>query len=541
MGKFLNTWTVMSIAIGTLLTQSCTKTTEPGKDPYAGGKEPLGVLFENLNRPLAEVRPGEEFEIAVRGVKRHEADVEVYINEERSEIISLTDSTMELRVPEQVASGIIKLKIKDQVYFGPRVPIEGKTTFDNDYGVTNGFNQAVRYILPTSNGNEFWITGTFTDFENEASATIFRNNIHKITSLGTSAKQDDNAYDPRKGGVGGINSMTRLPNGKYIIGGHINSFNDYTVNGIARLNSSGSLDTAVVEVINNTPNIPDNGKDTLSAFNAYLFADLVTLSSSVSHVFATEDNGVIAVGNFGEHGYIDYNYSSRDAQQFVYTTVRNIVRLKADGRVDSLFGYNNTGANGFINGAIETNSGKIVLVGDFTTFNGQARNRIIAFNKDGSVDDSFNIGGGANEAIFSITYNKSLDKIVLAGRFRNFNGQPKAGVVVLNGDGSVDPTFTLGNIEDGIPNYAYMMNNGRLLISGQLTRYNGVHRSRLLILEPDGTALQEYNNFGEFLGQIYTVVETTSSMGYPALLIGGSIGIADGKPVGHLFKLEVRN
>src|SRR5690606_31814195 len=101
-----------------------------------------------------------------------------------------------------------------------------------------------------------------------------------------------------------------------------------------------------------------------------------------------------------------------------------------------------------VNDAIQLNDGRIVAIGSFTTFNGTSANRIVAFNTDGSISTAFtaNIGQGANDEIISMTYNKTLDKIALAGRFTSFNGQSdKYGVVILNGDGSID-NFKLGDV-----------------------------------------------------------------------------------------------
>lgn len=504
-----------------------------GEDPYAGGKPPLGVTFENLNRPLPPARPHDVIMVTVRGLKQYESNLEAFVNEEPSQIIMVSDSTMELRLPTSVSSGILKVKIDEQVFFGPKVTVEGKVSLDRDYGIVNGYNGTVAQLLPVSPNT--WAVGTFTDFENEASSTVFRNGISAINSTGKSVTEAA-AYNPERGAQGGLSSITRLPDGKFIVAGTMASYNRHLVRGLTRLHSNGALDTATVELINTTPEKPENAFDTLPAFNANLLG-------SVVKVFATPDTGVIAVGGFTTHSYVNYTYSSRETKSHFYTEVNNIVRLKSNGRVDSSFVYNNPRANGFVSDAVQLNDGRVIVVGSFTTFSGHTANRIIAFNPDGSVDASFaaNIGSGANSDIFSITYNPVQDKIALTGRFTTFAGSPNRGVVILNSDGSVDPIFELGDTEGRIANYAYVMNNGKVLVSGDFVRYNGIHRAQLLILEPDGEALQEYNNMGTFSGRINSVVETTSSLGHPALLIGGSISMADGRPVGNIFKLEIRN
>ena len=548
MKRFFNIKLIFLAFVGLLITQACNKKTEGyGEDPYAGGKEQLGVVFERLNRPLPSVAPNDVFQVYVRGLMQHKEKVQVYINEEAVEVVSLTDSTMEIRVPEVVSSGGLKVRIDDQIFFGPRIPIEGNVTFDKDYAMVNGFNGSVSTILPASSGSDIWVAGYFTNFENQSSATVFRNGIHRINSLGQSVALSAGAYSPQKGYFGGINTMVATEDGKYMIGGGIYMAENlnkhrYDVNQITRINPNGSIDSMVVDVINTTPENALFGLDTVPAFNAYLTGSFSSgFGGGVSKLFAMPDSGVIAVGNFGTHNYINYDYSSRETKSRVYTNVNHIVRLKSNGRVDSTFGYNNTGANGYINGAIETSDEKIIVVGSFTSFNGQSANRIVAFDRSGEILSTFNVGTGANDEIFSISYNPTSKKIAIAGKFTTFNGQAKRGVVLLNEDGSIVSDFTFGDVEDRFPNFAQVLNNGRVLVSGNFIRYNGIHRSSLLILESNGEALQRYNNIGEFSGSIRQVVETTSSLGYPALLIGGSIFMVDGERVGNMFRLEVRD
>lgn len=527
-----------------LLVQSCDRNQNLlGEDPYAGGRDPLGIVFERLNRPLPAVRPNDQFEVSVRGLQRHEGNVQVFINEEQAQVVALTDSTMEVRVPEMVSTGGLTVRINNQIFFGPMVRIEGSAAFDTDYGIRNGFNGGVNYILP--DGNNFWMLGNFTNFENQASETVFRRGIHRVNNLGSTVALSDST----KGALGGISSMVRMPDGKFIVGGGLymmENINDmlFNVSRITRVKSDGLIDSRSVELINTTPERPEMAFDTLPAFNAYLISDFTSGSGgTINGLFAMPDTSVIVVGNFGLHQYIDYTYSSRSSKMMVTTRARHIVRIKENGRVDSTFGYDNAGANGFINGAIETNDGKIVIAGNFTSFNNVSANRIVAFNKDGSINTAFgaSIGIGANDEIYSITYNKNLGKIALAGRFTTFNGQAKPGVVLLNDNGSIDDVFTLGDLEHRIPNYAYVMSSGRVLVTGNFIRYNGIKRSNMLILESNGDALQRYNNLGDFMGTVNHVIETTSSMGHPALLIGGFFQVADGRNVGNIFRLEVRD
>lgn len=114
------------------------------------------------------------------------------------------------------------------------------------------------------------------------------------------------------------------------------------------------------------------------------------------------------------------------------------------------------------------------------------------------------------------------------------------GVALLNTDGSIDKQFVLGDVGTGNANYAQVLNNGRVVVNGSFTLYNGIGRTNMLILEKDGSLLQKFNAQAPFSGSISRIVETKSSTGEPALLVGGSISQYGVKTVGNFFRLEIK-
>jgi len=50
-----------------------------------------------------------------------------------------------------------------------------------------------------------------------------------------------------------------------------------------------------------------------------------------------------------------------------------------------------------VDNIIETSDNKYLSIGPFIYYNGNAKNRIVRLNTDGSVDNSFNIGSGFND------------------------------------------------------------------------------------------------------------------------------------------------
>ncbi|MBK7085206.1 MAG: delta-60 repeat domain-containing protein [Flavobacteriales bacterium] len=88
--------------------------------------------------------------------------------------------------------------------------------------------------------------------------------------------------------------------------------------------------------------------------------------------------------------------------------------------------------------------GKIIIGGSFTSYDGIGRNSIARLNADGSLDIGFNPGTGANNPVHSITLQPD-GKIIIGGDFTNYNGTGRNRVARLNTDGSLDTASTPGS------------------------------------------------------------------------------------------------
>lgn len=497
-------------------------------DPYAGGREPLGVRFLN-QFPVPEIaRPQEEVTFAVRGLKQFENSLQFFINGTAASVLSVTDSTIIVRVPPLVSSGPSAVQIDQQLFVGPVLYIDGRVSVDYNYQMINGFSSMVNVLFPISNG--FVVGGAFTNFENEAITNqVFRNGIHAIDNNGQTSSSLSFGQ-----GTFNVSSIGRMTNGSFVVGGLFNEFNRKAVDYIATLNANGTLDTVVVDVINTDPEEEWMAYDTVARFNGGVFG------GAIQRVFPVAGNRVIAVGNFTHYRRIDYSYSSRTQRAYRLVRANDIVRFNGDGSIDSTFMYNHAGFNGVVTDAIMQSDGKIVVVGFFSQYNGSPVRNIVRLNTDGTLDESYAVGDGTNAGISSVTYHAASNRVAIAGSFRTFNGQAVNGVALINSDGSVDNTFTMGDIGTGIPSYAKILSNGKVLVNGLFTTYNGVPRSNLLLLEANGIAQQEFNNFGIFSGSVYDVQETVSSLGRPALLMAGSFRQVDGFSVGNVVRLEIR-
>lgn len=513
---------------------SCKKNEGLQEDPYAGGKESLGIRFSDVSPKPISGAAGSDVVYQVTGLMPYKDKIKFYLNETEAMVTEVTDKTIKIKVPENASTGGVTIVIDEQIFFGPEFVVNGKLSYDNTFKITTGTNRAVNQIMPLPNGN-FIFVGGFSDFNKSASAKQPINNIVSATADGTYLPGFSSGF----GAGGPLTTIAKLPNGQFLIGGSFSSYNKRrSIGGLTRLNSNGSLDTTVVEVVNLTPLVPKNSYDTVAAFNG-------VAAGAVKKIFV-HDNKIITVGSFTNYGEYFYERSTRDNKVIGYTKMNMLMRMKEDGKLDSTYNFNlATGTsyeagNGEINDAIMLEDGKVILAGSFTRFQEKAVNRIVRMDNNGLVDPSFNVGSGADGPVNSIRYNAATNKFMVSGAFKNFNGKPANGAVMLNRDGSVDESFKVGELGGGSIGFSAQLSNGYIIATGSFTKYNGVVRQGFMILNPNGTLAAGYNNTGMFQGVVSDIYETTSSLGVPAVIMVGNISKFNNLSVGNIVKFTMR-
>lgn len=289
--------------------------------------------------------------------------------------------------------------------------------------------------------------------------------------------------------------------GKIVIGGDFTSFNGTSINRVARLNADGTLDTA---------------------FNT----NLGTASpGSIQKVYVQSDGKILVSGNFAT-----FNGNTRAF----------LVRLNSDGTEDTSF-YTNlgTGFNSFIVDIVEHSSGKLLMGGIFTSLNGNTRNRIIQLNSDGTEDSSFitNLGTGAANTVSALAL-QSDGKIVVGGNFVTFNGNSRIRLVRLNSDGTEDSAF-YSNIGTGFDNAIEDVgidSSGNIYVGGQYNNFNG--NARLYVVKLDSTGTEDsafYTAMGTSFNSSVEELEVTID---DQILVGGGFTSFNGNTTERLVRLN---
>ncbi len=303
------------------------------------------------------------------------------------------------------------------------------------------FNQgsgASRTVLATAlqPDGKIIIGGQFNSYN-----TIARTRIARLNADGSL----DATFDPGTGASADVSAIALQPDGKIIIGGTFTTYNGTTRNRIARLNADGSLDVTFD---------PGSGANNL--------VGAITLQS---------DGKIIIGGTF-----TTYNG----------TTINRIARLNADGSLDADFNPG-TGANNGVTAIVLQSDGKMIIGGNFTTYNGTGRNRVARLNADGTLDTSFNLGTGANNPVNAIALQPD-GKIVIGGAFISYNGVSQVRIARLNADGSPDTgfnPFSLG--ANNLVRTIALQPDGKIIIGGDFTSYNDAGRNRIARLNTNGS------------------------------------------------------
>jgi uncharacterized delta-60 repeat protein len=348
-----------------------------------------------------------------------------------------------------------------------------------------------------------------------------------------------------------IYSSALQADGKILVGGDFHFVNDIVRNRLARLNSDGTLDASL-----DTGNGADSTIRSLLLepdsrfFIGGLFTSIagtnrnhigrLNVDGKVDPTFnpgAGTDNPVFALAEQSDrHLLIGGNFSS-----YRGVTRNGIARVSTNGVLDVTFDPG-TGANDAVYAIAIQSDGKILIGGDFTTYNEIPRNHIARLNKDGSLDLAFAAGdsnqvAGANGSVRSIVI-QSDGNILVGGLFTTFNGQPANSITRLIGTGldagQIDPDFAAGTGANGPVNVIAVQIDGKILLGGDFTEFNGRTRNRITRLNSDGS-LDPTINFGA--GANATVSSITLQPDRKIILAGGFTEY-DGSPVLHIARIH---
>lgn len=305
----------------------------------------------------------------------------------------------------------------------------------------------------------------------------------------------DLQFNLQTGSSSPVLALMQQPNGHVLAGGNIQVFNGHRINGLFRLLPNGTRD---------------------ETFNA-----------------ALQDKATVTCLALGSTGKI---YAAGDLVRYAKLGRSPVVRLNTDGSIDPTFSTGN-GFNNLINAIALQPDGKLWVAGAFTAYDGISRKSLARLNENGSLDSSINLGTGFNTALTDLLV-QTDGKLLAAGNFTLYNGKACKRLVRLNLDGSLDTTFNTGTGFGGGLNKIKLQADGKIICFGTFTNFNGVNKTAILRLNPNGSLDTSFNNGfnGAVFGSSINAVDIQSD---GKIIFAGNVSAYRGTQIKHLARINV--
>jgi uncharacterized delta-60 repeat protein len=275
----------------------------------------------------------------------------------------------------------------------------------------------------------------------------------------------DTSFNPGSGFNSRVIASAIQPDGKIIIGGWFTEYNGVSCNRIVRLNEDATIDTSF-----------NYGTGLTGASQNYLRS-----------IAIQSDGKILLGGQFAQYNGFQCN---------------NIIRVNPNGSVDTSFNTG-TGASYWVNTIVLDSDNKILIGGNFSTYNGIARSRIARLNTGGTLDTTFSCGTCANYYVNTIDL-QSDGSIIVGGNFTEINNISTPYLARLNIDGVLDTTFNFSqntisaSFNRGVKKLIVDAND-RIIVASKVNNYQGFNLARVGAINPDGSynTTFYYNSFSD--------------------------------------------
>lgn len=222
----------------------------------------------------------------------------------------------------------------------------------------------------------------------------------------------------------------------------------------------------------------------------------VGISTYTLHTFTSVGNSKLDFGGI----FLGGNFTA-----YKGTAANNIIKVNGAGDRDTSFNYG-TGFNGGVHAiALDTISNGIYVGGAFTTYNGISANRIIKLTSTGARDTTFYAITGFNDIVRTIAVDLS-GRVYVGGDFTTFDYNARNRIVRLLSGGQIDNTFNTVSALTGFDNSVRQitLRNNRVYTAGNFTSYKGETRNRYASLDLTGNTISPFASGTGFNNSVET-------------------------------------
>lgn len=431
------------------------------------------------------------------------------------------------------------------------------------------FNGAISAIAPLADGKVL-VGGSFLSVDSQPGAgyAVFR--------LNANGSLDNSFHFDIPAGIQNIQSIAVQADGRILIAGDfLVTVGSETRRRVARLDADGSVDLsyeppALNGLVSRMQMQPDGRAVIVGAFTGVGLANRIARlnhdgsadagfallqdpNDDVFTVAVQRDGGVLFAGEFtqitnvaalrvariAKTGGLDADFappagttagnvlavaslSSGDVLAGgSFTTIAGQPRTylaRFSGATGALSGGFTPTLNGTVSALLVQPDGRFVVGGEFTLVNGAQRRRLARFNADGTLDSGFVPAAIPDGAVRALELAPD-GKIYVGGSFQSIGGEPRAHFARLNGNGTLDTSFSNTGVDDDVLAIAMEWDQHRVYIAGDFTDVGGFDRAHVARVWPHGVINNGFN-----AGAVSGSVSSLTAVPDGGVIIAGSFG-----------------
>jgi len=382
-----------------------------------------------------------------------------------------------------------------------RVAKIDKTTgaLDTGFDTANGFDSSVNSLL--LDGNNLYVGGSFTTYKGNTRQRIVK--IDKTTAAEVDAS--GTGFSTTSGFDSGVTSIKLDASGFLYAGGFFTSYKGNTRQLIAKIDKT----TAILDVSFDS----SNGFSGTSTNYGVSAASVRTISIA---------SGVLFAGGYNCLDYRSVNnaFSRRGLAKIHIPT----------GTVDTIFNTSSGISSYGVIFSMILDGNNLYAGGEFTTYKGNTRQRIVKIDKTTAAEVDPNGTGFSTTSGFPSGKINSLlldgNNLYVGGNFGSYKGNTRQRIVKIDKTtaAEVDANGTGFSTTSGFDNTVYSMAlyGNNLYVGGSFTSYKGNTRQRIVKIDkttaaevdPNGTGFSTTSGFNNW-------VESIVPDGLGELYVGG--------------------
>lgn len=351
-----------------------------------------------------------------------------------------------------------------------------------------------------------------------------------------------NAY--AGGAEGQVRTIKLAADGNIVIGGHFRRYNYADKKYLVKITPDGRA----LHDFNPPVTAPLNYSGTGEAIyqvnplsNGKFLVKGILLNGSQSN---NHENGIDRVYRINANGTLDESFTING--EYYGRELKNLI-LQPDGKV--IFGsypFARTLANGNPDPSFATNlptpyrvlasellsDGKILAAvqsGNDT--------RIYRLLTNGRIDTNYSLNARANGAI-NVIKKLNNGKFIVVGDFTNYNGVALNRIFRLNADGSYDNTFNSNAGFDAKVTVIQELTDSTLIIGGDFSSYNNFPAKCIVKLNSDGSRFAAFNAQVSAFNNQFSRVNDILVLSTGRILIGGQFNFVNNNRVNNVGALN---